>query len=207
MQLIQRKKSSTEESLSPRIYAALVDSMCQNFWPMLLGTICAAAAALMTAIKTGYFLIWPFALLIVAVGTARAFQMRKYEKRTAVLTPEQAAEWEPRYMIGAMLYAGVLGLWCAVVLLGTNDPIAHMLCTTVTIAYTGGGAARNYGRPRIVQLHILLSCGPMSLALAIHGDPYHIGLAVLLVLFFLGLKDINLSLHSIFVKALLANER
>ncbi len=33
------------------------------------------------------------------------------------------------------------------------------------------------------------------------------GLAGLLVLFFLGLKDINLSLHSIFVKALLANER
>ena len=93
------------------------------------------------------------------------------------------------------------------VLLGTDDPIAHMLCTTVTIAYTGGGAARNYGRPRIVQLHILLSCGPMSLALAIHGDLYHIGLAGLLVLFFLGLKDINLSLHSIFVKALLANER
>jgi hypothetical protein len=76
--------------------------------------------------------------------------------------PEQAADFEPRYMLGAMLYAGVLGLWCAVVLLGTDDPIAHMLCTTVTIAYTGGGAARNYGRPRIVQLHILLSCGPMS---------------------------------------------
>ena len=207
MQLIQRKANLADENLSPRIYAALVDSMCQNSWPMLFGAICAAAAALMTALKTGYAPIWPCALLIITIGIARAFQMRKYEKRTTVLTPEQAAEFEPRYMVGAMLYAGALGLWCAVVLLGTDDPIAHMLCTTVTIAYTGGGAARNYGRPRIVQLHILLSCGPMSLALAIHGDLYHIGLAGLLVLFFLGLKDINLSLHSIFVKALLANER
>ncbi|MES2167709.1 MAG: EAL domain-containing protein [Pseudomonadota bacterium] len=207
MQLIQRKANLADENLSPRIYAALVDSMCQNSWPMLFGAICAAAAALMTALKTGYAPIWPCALLIITIGIARAFQMRKYEKRTTVLTPEQAAEFEPRYMVGAMLYAGALGLWCAVVLLGTDDPIAHMLCTTVTIFYTGGGAARNYGRPRIVQLHILLSCGPMSLALAIHGDLYHIGLAGLLVLFFLGLKDINLSLHSIFVKALLANER
>ena len=207
MQLIQRKANLADENLSPRIYAALVDSMCQNSWPMLFGAICAAAAALMTALKTGYAPIWPCALLIITIGIARAFQMRKYEKRTTVLTPEQAAEFEPRYMVGAMLYAGALGLWCAVVLLGTDDPIAHMLCTTVTIAYTGGGATRNYGRPRIVQLHILLSCGPMSLALAIHGDLYHIGLAGLLVLFFLGLKDINLSLHSIFVKALLANER
>lgn len=207
MQLIQRKEHLTEENLSPRIYAALVDSMCQNSWPMLFGAICAAAAALMTALKTGYAPIWPCAFLIITIGIARAFQMRKYEKRTMVLSPEQAADFEPRYMVGAMLYAGILGLWCAVVLLGTDDPIAHMLCTTVTIAYTGGGAARNYGRPRIVQLHILLSCGPMSLALAVHGDLYHIGLAGLLVLFFLGLKDINLSLHSIFVKALLANER
>lgn len=206
MQLIKPRPIDKEE-LSPSIYAALVDSMCQNSWPMLFGAICAAAAALMTALKTGYAPIWPCALLIITIGIARAIQMRKYEKRTTVLTPEQAADFEPRYMVGAMLYAGVLGLWCAVVLLGTDDPIAHMLCTTVTIAYTGGGAARNYGRPRIVQLHILLSCGPMSFALAVHGDLYHVGLAGLLVLFFLGLKDINLSLHSIFVKALLANER
>ena len=207
MQLLHRKKSPDEETLSPSIYAALVESMCQKSWPMLVGALGAAAAALMTALKTGSAPIWPCALLIITIGIARAIQMRKYEKRTTVLSPEQAADFEPRYMLGAMLYAGVLGLWCAIVLLGTDDPIAHMLCTTVTIAYTGGGAARNYGRPRIVQLHILLSCGPMSLALAIPGDLYHIGLAGLLVLFFLGLKDIILSLHSIFVKALLANER
>ena len=207
MQLIQRKRSSTDESLSPRIYAALVDSMCQNFWPMFVGTVCATAAALMTALKTGNPWIWPCAALIVVIGTARAFQMRKYERRTEVLTPEQATELEPRYMIGAVFYAGALGLWCAVVILGSNDPVAHMLCSTVTIGYTAGGAARNYGRPLIVQLHILLACGPMSIALLIHGDYYYVGLAVLLVLFFIGLKQINLSLHSIFVKALEASER
>ncbi|MDH8190376.1 hypothetical protein QIG62_27405, partial [Klebsiella pneumoniae] len=77
-----------------------------------------AAAALMTALKTGYAPIWPCAVLIITIGIARAIQMRKYEKRTTVLSPEQAADFEPRYMLGAMLYAGVLGLWCAIVLLG-----------------------------------------------------------------------------------------
>ena len=47
----------------------------------------------------------------------------------------------------------------------------------------------------------------MSLALALHGDFYYIGLAVLLVLFFIGLKGINLSLHAIFVKALTSSFR
>ncbi|WP_296514805.1 EAL domain-containing protein [Rhodopseudomonas sp.] len=181
--------------------------MCQNFWPMLTGAICAAIAALMTAIKTGDVWIWPCALLIIAVGTARAFQMRKFEKRTETISSGQAEEFEPRYKLGAVLYACALGVWCVVVLLGTDDPVAHMLCTTVTVGYAAGGAARNYGRPQIVRLHLICSCGPMSVALLIHGNVYYIGLAGLLVLFFQSLRAINLSLHSLFVRALLTGER
>jgi diguanylate cyclase (GGDEF)-like protein len=181
--------------------------MCQNFWPMLFGSVCAAAAALMTAMKTGNVLLWPCALLIVGIGIARAFQMRKYERRTSALTFDQAKYWEPRYAIGAIIYAGVLGAWCFITILGSDDPIAHMLCVAVTIGYTAGGAARNYGRPKLIQLHILFACGPMSLALALHGGFYYIGLSVLLVLFFLGLKHINIGLHAIFVKALTSSFR
>ena len=79
MQLIKPRPIDREE-LPPRIYAALVDSMCQNFWPMFVGTVCATAAALMTALKTGNPWIWPCAALIVVIGTASAFQMRKYER-------------------------------------------------------------------------------------------------------------------------------
>ena len=106
-----------------------------------------------------------------------------------------------------MVYAGVLGVWCFLTIFGNDDAVAHMVCVAVTIGYTAGGAARNYGRPKLIQYHILLACGPMSLALALHGDFYYVGLAVLLVLFFVGLKDINLSLHAIFVKALTSSFR
>ena len=142
MQLVDQKKRSNEEDQSPLLYAALVDSMCQNFWPMLIGSVCAAAAALMTAMKTGNVLLWPCALLIVGIGIARAFQMRKYERRTSALTFDQAKYWEPRYAIGAIIYAGVLGAWCFITILGSDDPIAHMLCVAVTIGYSAGGAAR-----------------------------------------------------------------
>src|SRR5438309_614300 len=106
MQLVDQKKRSYQEELEPALYAALVDSMCQNFWPMFIGSVSGTAAALMTAVKTGNVLLWPCALLIIAVGTARAFQMRTYERRTSMLTFEQAIAWEPRYRIGAVLYAG-----------------------------------------------------------------------------------------------------
>ena len=207
MQLVDQKNRSNQEGLEPGLYAALVDSMCQNFWPMFIGSVSGAAAALMTALKTGNILLWPCALLLVAIGTARAFQMRRYESRASTLTFEQAKDLEPRYRAGAVLQAGALGLWCFLTILLTDDPVAHMLCVAVTVGYTAGGAARNYGRPMIVQLHILCACGPMSLALALHGGFYYIGLAVLLVLFFVGLKHINLSLHAIFVKALTSSFR
>src|SRR2546429_334498 len=205
MQLVDQKKR--QEELEPVLYAALIDSMCQNFWPMLIGTLCTAVAAVMTAMKTGNLLLWPTALAIVGIGVFRAFQMRKYERRTTTLTFEQAKYWEPRYTVGALVYAGVLGAWCFITIYGNDDTIAHMVCVAVTIGYTAGGAARNYGHPKIIQNHILLACGPMSLALALHGGFYYLGLAVLLVLFFIGLKGINLSLHAIFVKALTSSFR
>src|SRR4029079_12269296 len=76
-----------------------------------------------------------------------------------------------------------------------------------TVGYTAGGAARNYGRPKLIQYHILLACGPMHVAMPRRADFFDISLAVLLALFFIGLKGINLSLHAIFVKALTSSFR
>jgi PAS domain-containing protein len=69
------------------------------------------------------------------------------------------------------------------------------------------GAGRTYGRPWIFHLQILFACGPMSLALALHGSPYYIGMAVLSALFFIALKQITTGLQKIFVRALVARER
>ncbi|WJR77562.1 EAL domain-containing protein [Bradyrhizobium sp. NP1] len=207
MQLVDQKSRSSREEFEPILYAALVDSQCQNFWPVLFGSACAAVAAILTALKTDNVLLWPCAAAIVAIGTVRAFQMRKHERRTSALTYEQAKAWEPHYHVGALAYAAALGIWCFITIVGSDDAIAHMLCVSVTVGYTGGGAARNYGNPRLIQQHIIASCGPMSLALAMHGGLYYIGLAVLLGLFFISLRDINLNVHGIFVKALTSGFR
>jgi diguanylate cyclase (GGDEF)-like protein len=207
MQSVDQNQSDQNDELEPVLYAALIDSMLQNFWPMLVGSLSTAIATVMTALKTGNLLLWPCTVMIIGIGTFRAFQMRKYERRPSTLTFDQAKYLEPRYAIGAMVYAGVLGAWCVLTILGSDDPIVHMLCVAVTVGYTAGAAARNYGRPALVQYHILLACGPMSVALALHGGYYYVGLAVLLVLFFVGLKGINLSIHAIFVKALTSSFR
>src|SRR6266700_4024252 len=206
MQLADQKQSDRDE-LEPILYAALINSMVQNFWAIFLGSACTAVAAVMTALKTGDVLLWPIAFLIIAIGTARAFQMRRYENRIPGLTFEEAKHLEPRYWFGALVYAAVIGLWCFVVIFNNDDAVANMLCVSVAVGYTAGGAARNYGQPRVIQWHVALACGPMSLGLLLHGGFYYIGLAVLLGLFFFALKNINLSLHAIFVKALTSSFR
>jgi diguanylate cyclase (GGDEF)-like protein len=206
MQLADQTKD-LDQKMSPSIYAALVDSLFENPVPLLAGAVCAGAAGLMTAMKTGNQLLWPCAFLIAAIGLLRAIEIGRYRKSKSELTPAQVVRWEMRYMLGGSLYAASLGFWCLVVLVGSDDPVAHMLCTSVTVAYTAAGAGRTYGRPWIAQLQVLLACGPMSLGLLLHGDVYYLGFAFLNGLFFIGLRRISLSLHQVYVNALVATER
>jgi diguanylate cyclase (GGDEF)-like protein len=205
MQLAHHKLDPDQE-MSPSIYAALVDSLFQNPAPMFAGAVSTAVAAVMTALKTGDAALWPCALLLIVTGAFRSLDMRRYLQRGASLTTQDAAHWEVRYQIGAMLYAIALGIWC-IVALRNDDAVAHMICASVTLGYMAAGAGRTYGRPWIFHLQILLACGSLSVALALRGTPYYIGLALLNVLFFIGLKQITTSLQRIFVRALIARER
>ena len=63
MQLVDQKtRSNPDRSCRRRLYAALIDSLFQNSRADVhrLG-LCAAVAAVMTALKTGNVLLWPCA--------------------------------------------------------------------------------------------------------------------------------------------------
>jgi diguanylate cyclase (GGDEF)-like protein len=206
MQLASQTGDS-DEKMPPSIYAALIDSLFQDPGPLFAGALCAAAGAIMTAVKTGNPWLWPCVALLVVTGAVRALDTRQYRQRNCGLTSNEAARWEVRYQFGAMLYAAALGLWCVVTLLGSSDAVAHMIAISVTLCYVAAGGGRTYGRPWIFHVQMLLACGPLTLALALYGSPYYFGMAVLNVLFFLALKHISTSLQKIFVRALVARER
>ena len=206
MAFLNFRRTKDSAQLTPAIYVALVDSLFQNFMASFAGTICAAIAAVLTAWKTGVNLLWPCALLIIAVGAVRTLDMRAYETQGKPLTPQTAPEWERRYRIGAALYAGALGLWCWVALMFSDDAIAHLLCLSVTIGYIAAGAGRNYGRPPIAYLQVVCALGPMCLGLLLSGDIYYVALGLLNTLFFISLKRITLDLHQVHVRALIAGE-
>jgi diguanylate cyclase (GGDEF)-like protein len=206
MQLVDPKEKAKQEGLSPAIYAALVYSLFQNVAPMVAGVILVALAAALTAIKIGDPWLWACVALLVITCAIRTIDIRQCQRRKPYLADAEAGHWEIRYQAGAMLYAFALGLWC-VVTLRSDDAVAHMICVSITLSYMAAGAGRTYGRPWIFQLQTLLACGPLSIALLLHGDPFYIGLGLLNIPFFIGIKYVAISLHQIFVQALVGRER
>jgi UDP-3-O-[3-hydroxymyristoyl] N-acetylglucosamine deacetylase len=166
---------------------------------MFAGALCAAVAALMTALKTGNTLLWPCVAVLVVTGALRALDTRQYKKVRSSLAADGVARWEMRYQFGAMLYAAALGAWCLVAVMGSDDAVAHMIATSVTLCYVAAGGGRTYGRPWIFHVQMLLACGPLTFALAANGSPFYVGMALLNVLFFFSLKHISTSLQKIFV--------
>ena len=195
-----------DEKVSPSTYAALIDSLYQNAAPLFAGALMVAFAAAMTALKTDVMLLWPCVAFLMVIGAVRAVDMHLYRKRKSALTADEAARWEKRYQFWAIVYAAALGAWCSVAL-RSDDAVAHMICLAVTTGYVAAGAGRTFGRPRIYQIQIALACGPTSIALAMHGTPYYIGMACVSGVFFLALRQIASSLQQLFVRALVARER
>lgn len=205
--MLLRRFAPDLTKLPPSIYAALVDSLFSNPAPMLFGGLSSAIAAVLTASKTGERLLWLVALIMALVSVSRAIQMHRYKQEPQPLLPSVAASWEMSYQIGALSYSGLMGVWCFITIYLTDDAVAHMLCTAVTIANAAAGAGRTYGRPWIYHLQILIACGPMAAALAMRADLYYISLAILNVFFFLGLRRITTSLQKIYVNAMVTGER
>jgi hypothetical protein len=76
MQLAGIGKDS-DQKMSPKIYAALIDSLFTDAGTMFAGALCNAFAALMTALKTGDVWLWPCVAILVLTGAVRATAARR----------------------------------------------------------------------------------------------------------------------------------
>jgi diguanylate cyclase (GGDEF)-like protein len=200
-------QSGEPEPASPRISAALIDSLFETPAPLLTGLVFGVVAAAATALKTGEPLIWACVALLILAGAIRAFDLRRYQMRKSTLTADEAARWKNRHQIGAMIQAAAVGIWSTTTLLVSDDAVAHMISLSTTTGFVAGGAGRAYGRQWIYQLQATLCFGSTVVALAWRGTPYYIVMSVLCAAFLVAVIQISANLHRIFMRALVARER
>jgi diguanylate cyclase (GGDEF)-like protein len=204
MQLAAR---SGEPEISPSIRAALIDSLFENPAPLFASVVFVVVAAALTALKTGEYPIWACVALLIVAGAVRVFGLQRYQARRSTLTANENAQWKKRYMIGAMIQAAAIGIWCSTTLLSSDDAVVHMICLSVTTGIVAGAVGMAYGRQWVFHLQIALSFGPTVIALALRGTPYYIAMSVFSAVFLLALVQISAKLHRIFLQALVARER
>ena len=116
MQFSSQSGEPDQQQASPTISAALTDSLFEAPGTVLTGIVFSAFSASLTALKTDQILIWGFVPLLILAGAIRAFDLSRYQAQKSVLSVEQAARWQKRYQIGALIQAAVIGLWCSTTL-------------------------------------------------------------------------------------------
>jgi diguanylate cyclase (GGDEF)-like protein len=207
MQIESKSVEPDQRQSSPTISAALTDSLFEAPGTVLTGIVFSAFSAALTALKTEQMLIWGFVPLLIIAGAIRAFDLSRYQVSKSKLTAEQAASWQQRYQLGALIQAAVIGLWCSTTLLSNSDAIAHMIALSVTTGILAGGAGRAYGRQSIFRLQALLIFGPAVIALALHRTPYYLAMSLVCAAFLVSVMRLSANLHKIFLRAVVARER
>src|ERR1700722_545934 len=142
MQLTNHPREADLEISPSATRPGSMDSLFEAPGPLLAGIVFAAIAAAMTALKTGDDLIWGCVALVTVAGAIRLFDLRRYQARKATLTSDEAAQWQKRYQIGALIQAAAIGMWCSVTLLSSDDAVVHMICLSVSTGIVAGGAGR-----------------------------------------------------------------
>jgi diguanylate cyclase (GGDEF)-like protein len=193
-------------SVPPEIHASLVDSLFQERRTLLVGSLAASFAVVLTALKTHELLLWVIAGVIILFAAARNWDMGRYAKlRAAGLSTAAVVAWERRYVFGASVFDALLGVWCFIAFVRTDDAFVQLISLCMTIAYMVGTSGRNFGSSRLVIAQILCAGVPSIAAVLLVGNFYYGALALVLLLpFFTSLKFISDRLRRTLLDAVIA---
>lgn len=205
MQASETVRDLRSKDLPSDIYLPLVDSLYKDGRTLFVGSLCVVASVLTTYWNSGDPFLLLCALAISLVAGARGLLMRAYGRvRSEIKTNEQGRKWEQRYVIGAAASVGLLGMWCFAAFANTNDPFAHLVSFSITIAYLIGVFGRNFGNSRSVVVQIVCAWVPMAAALLLYGNFYYWAFAGLLIPFFVAVKFIAERLRRTLLEAVIA---
>jgi diguanylate cyclase (GGDEF)-like protein len=194
-----------DRSLPPEIYVSLVNALYNDFRSLFVGAIAASGTALITAYKSGEALLYLCSLTIALVACARGLDVGRYQKRRArIVSIDEAAKWERRYVAGAAAHVMLLGMWCLVAFIKTSDPFVQIFSFALTLAYMIGISGRNFASNLLVLAQIVCAGVPMTAALLLVGGWYYAIFAFVLIPFFASLKFISDRLRRVLLDAVIA---
>jgi diguanylate cyclase (GGDEF)-like protein len=178
----------TNNELPLDIYVPFVETLFRDTVTLVIGVAAQGLLALVVYWKTQNPVYLSIALSIIAIGCLRLRSIAKYKSLPTPQGRGEARRRENVYIFWGTLHAFMLGLFCFVSIFSSGDSFAEIASLSVTLGSVTSIAGRNYGSPRLVMFQIVGATGPITLALLMRGDPYHVFLGLLSAPFFFAIK-------------------
>jgi diguanylate cyclase (GGDEF)-like protein len=206
MQASQRKPDrQSDEGLPSEIYISLVASLYADAPSLFIGSMSVTAATLLTAWKADSWMLYACAAALALVAVLRAHDMFSFARqRPLIRTPAEARVWEIRYIVGSATFFFLLGVWCYITFVTTNDEFVRLMSISATLAYIIGISGRNFGSSKLVVIQSISVGIPMVLAQFMQLDAYYAIYGLFLIPFLTSLSFISSRLRRTLLDAIIA---
>ena len=181
---------------------SLVESLYASPTSLTIGAVTGVAVGIVISSLSAPGPIQLVVLALCVVATLRVISAVFFHRQLVRGTAVASRSWELIYELGAWGYSGLLGLMAFVTLLGSRDPVTHMLSVSMATGYAGGISGRNAGRVQIAIGQVCLTLLPTATGLWLQGSTGYRVLSVAMVMMVLGLAEISSTIHRIVVQAL-----
>jgi diguanylate cyclase (GGDEF)-like protein len=183
-------------------YVSIIRSVYRDRRAMMAAACGTALAAGLSAYKSQSLPLLAIAAAFILVGLLRYADARAFQRAAIEGDDADSAEyWENRAVFSGALAGAVYGAWCFISMVIVKDPFAELTSATLTTAAMVGLVARNFGLDRLVTIQMVLVIVPLSVGYGLHGDPYHVVLALLLGIMLSSFRKLAADTRSILLSA------
>jgi diguanylate cyclase (GGDEF)-like protein/PAS domain S-box-containing protein len=180
--------SSLENRLPDALYIAFVDSLLVEIKALILSMAAVTAVGIVTAIAAQSVSLWACTALLLLVNLIRLRFMMLHGRNRPSPDVAAARYRETIFIIGAVVYMGLLATWTFVAFWVTDDAFPRVLISITTISYAFGMLTRSFAIDRGINAQIVVAFVPLSASMMVAGGWYPTMIVVGYIPLFLAIK-------------------
>lgn len=194
--------TSAAKSMPPVDYVSIVKSVYADRRAMVLGALCCLIGTGASAVKTQSPVLWAITAAFILVAAYRYLDMTRFAREDIGPTDvEAASKWEVRATYGAMLFAGLCGLWTFASFAIVKDPAAEILSMVITVGCMVGVVARNFGLDRLVTMQVVVAVTGISAGIVLDGDIYNLILGAVMLPMLISFRFLAADIRGVLLNA------
>ena len=180
--------SSLENRLPDALYIAFVDSLLVEIKGLILSMATVTAVGIVTAVAANSVSLWVCVALMLLVNLVRLRLMTLHARNRPSADLATARRRETAFVIGAVVYMGLLGTWTLVAFRVTDDAFPRFLIAMMTIGNVFGMWTRSFAIDKGINAQIVVAFVPLSAAMIVAGGWYPFTILVGFIPLFLFIK-------------------